>query len=258
MLSTIGIIIDAAIVLALVIVGIIGFKKGFLHTIISLFSWVVCLIIAFFTAKYVAGWINGIYNFSSLIGNGITKSFAGMGEVFTQAINTFESKDALVAAATGASSNGLLDQLIKVVFNNSSVDMTSTETVASFLGASLGHIIMVIISGILVFIVLKIVVALLTKLFDKIAKTKVLGTLNKILGLILGVVKAGLIIVVLNIVLVGLSMIPAVNKTITPIITNNTHVEKVIYNKTDELFGKYLVEGDMLENWIKDLWEARK
>lgn len=258
MLSTIGIIIDVAIVLALVIVGIIGFKKGFLHTIISLFSWVVCLIIAFFTAKYVASWINGIYNFSNLIGNGITKSFAGMGEVFTQAINTFESKDALVAAATGASSNGLLDQLIKVVFNNSSVDMTSTETVASFLGASLGHIIMVIISGILVFIVLKIVVALLTKLFDKIAKTKVLGTLNKILGLILGVVKAGLIIVVLNIVLVGLSMVPAVNKTITPIITNNTHVEKVIYNKTDELFGKYLVEGDMLENWIKDLWEARK
>lgn len=259
MLSTIGIIIDIAIILALVIVGIIGFKKGFLHSVISLFSWVVCLVIAFFTAKYVAGWINGIYNFSGLIGNGISKSFASMGEVFTKTIASFDgNKTEIIEQATAACSNGLLDQLIKVVFNNSSYDPNSTETVASFLGASLGHIIMVIISGILVFIVLKIVVKLLTKLFDKIAKTKVLGTLNKILGLALGVVKAGLVIVVLNIVLVGLSMIPAVNKTITPIITNNTHVEKVIYNKTDELFGKYLVEGDMLENWIKDLWEARK
>ena len=182
MLSTIGIIIDFAIVLALVIFGIIGFKKGFLHSVISLFSWVVCIAIAFFTAKYVAGWINGIYNFSGLIGNAIAKGFAGMGEVFGQAINTFESKEALVAAATDASSNGLLDQLIKVVFNNNAINMESTETVASFIGASLGHIIMVIISGILVFIVLKIAVKLLTKLFDKIAKTKVFCGVGLSLG----------------------------------------------------------------------------
>lgn len=258
MFSTIGLIIDIAIVLALVIFGIIGFRKGFLHSVISLFSWAACLTVAIFTAKYVAGWINGIYNFSALIGNGIEKSFTGMHEVFAQAINTFESKDALLASAMDASSNGLLDQLIKVVFSNSAVDMASTQTVASFLGASLGQIIMVVISGILVFIVLKIAVHLLTKLFDKIAKTKILGTLNKILGLILGAVKAGLVIVVLNIVLVALSMIPAINTTVTPIITENTKVEKFIYNKTDELFGKYIVEGDMLDNWIEGLWEARK
>ena len=258
MFSTIGLIIDIAIILALVIFGIIGFRKGFLHSVISLFSWAVCLTVAIFTAKYVAGWINGIYNFSALIGNGIEKSFTGMHEVFTQAINTFESKDALLASAMDASSNGLLDQLIKVVFSNSAVDMASTQTVASFLGASLGQIIMVVISGILVFIVLKIAVHLLTKLFDKIAKTKILGTLNKILGLILGAVKAGLVVVVLNIVLVALSMIPTVNTTVTPLITENTKVEKFIYNKTDELFGKYIVEGDMLDNWIEGLWEARK
>ena len=41
--------------------------------------------------------------------------------------------------------NGLLKQLIKVVFSNSAVDMTSNETIGSFVGHCLGDISMVII-----------------------------------------------------------------------------------------------------------------
>ena len=125
------------------------------------------------------------------------------------------------------------------------------------MGNSLGHIAMVIISGILVFIVLKIALALLSKLFDNIARIKVLGGINKLLGMLFGVIKAGLVILALNFVLVGLTMIPAVNNTITPLVQDNTHVEKFIYNKTDETFGKYVIEGDAIQNWITNLWENR-
>ena len=135
--------------------------------------------------------------------------------------------------------------------------MTSTDTIASVIGSSLGHICMVIISGILVFIVLKIVIALLSRLFDNIARTRILGGLNKVLGLILGVLKAACVIVVLNGILVGLSLIPAVNDTITPLIQDNTHIEKVIYNKTDEFVGKYIIEGNVIQEWITDLWNSR-
>ena len=76
-MSTVGIIIDVIIVAILVIFGIIGFNKGFLKSIISLFSWVVCLVIAILTAKYVASWINGIYDFSSLIGGKIAENREG-------------------------------------------------------------------------------------------------------------------------------------------------------------------------------------
>ena len=135
--------------------------------------------------------------------------------------------------------------------------MQSTDTVASVLGGSMGHVCMVIIAGILVFVVLMIVVAILTKLFDKIASTKILGGLNKILGLFLGVLKAGCIVIILNGVLIGLSLIPAVNKIITPVIQDNTHVEKIIYNETDKYVGKYLIEGDLIQNWVNDLWNNR-
>lgn len=256
MFSTIGIIIDVVIVLAVVISAFIGWKKGLLKSVLSLFSWFVCLLIAIFTAKYIAGWINGVYDFSALFAGKITKSLAGTNEFFSRSINTFANAEEIINTLPG-NLNGLLKQLIKVVFSNSSVDMTSTETVGSFVGDCLGDICVVIIAGLLVFIVLKIVVALLSKFFDKIEKTKILGGLNKILGLTLGLVRAGLIIIICNIVLVGLSLVPTANKVISPLIKDNTTVEKVIYNTTDKVFGKYVIEGDTVKNWVEDLWEKR-
>lgn len=259
MLSTIGLIIDVAIVALLIIFGIIGFKKGFLKSFISLFSWVVCIIVAIFTCKYVASWLNGIYNFSGWIGDKIANGLNGVNEIFTQSVSSFASTDAIISELGNVNMNGLLYQLVKVVFSNSNITDTSTVdgSISSYVGASLGHIIMLIISAILVFIILKIVIALLSRLFDNIARTKILGGLNKILGLALGLLKAGCIIIIFNAILVALSLIPAVNNTFTPLIQDNTHIERVIYNQTDELVGKYLIEGNMLQDWITNLWNSR-
>lgn len=256
MLSTIGLIIDIVIVGALVITGIIGLKKGFLKSLISLFSWFVCLLIAIWVAKYVAGWINGIYNFSGLIGDNISKSLSSTNEYFNLTIVDAGGKENIINQIPEGT-NGLLKQLIKVVFSNSTVADNSTETVANVMGSSLGQICMVIICAVLVFIVLKIAIALLSRLFDNIARTKIFGSLNKILGLALGILKAGLIIVALNCILVCLSLIPAVNKTITPLVQDNTHIEKVIYNQTDKIIGKYIIEGEVIQDWISNQYTTR-
>ena len=256
-MNIVGLIIDIAIVLLVVVFGIIGLKKGLLKSVISLFSWVVCILVAIFTAKYVAGWLNNIYDFSGFIGNKISGGLVGTHEFFSSQISSFESKEQILASLP-ANLNGALKTLITVVFKNTSVDMESTLTVGNIVGASLGHICMLVITGILIFIILKLVVFILNKIFDKVAKTKVLGGLNKILGFVFGFAKGLLIVVVINIVMVALSMVPVVNNTITPILKNNTHVEKVIYNKTDEMFGKYVIEGGMLQTWITNLWQSRK
>ncbi len=258
MASTIGIIIDVVLVTILVIFGIIGFNKGFLKSLISLFSWVVCLVIAIFTAKYVASWINGIYDFSSLIGGKIAESLSSTNDFFSQTIASFESKDAILEGINNIEGlNGVLKQIIRMVFSNTNVDMTSEETVGAIAGASLGHVIMIIIAGVLVFIVLKIIVAILSRLFDNIERTKILGGLNKVFGLIFGVLKAGCVIVVLNCILVGLSLIPAVNNTITPVIQDNTHIEKFVYNQTDKIVEKYIIDGNAIQEWVNDLWNNR-
>lgn len=258
MFATIGIIIDILIIAILIIFSIIGLKKGFFKSIMSIFSWSVCLIIAIYTAKYVAGWINGLYNFADLIGNGISKSLTKSNNFFAQSINIYQAggKDALIAAIP-SDVNALVKQLIKVAFSNTKVDMSSSDSIGSVVGLGLGQICMVIISGILVFIVLKIAVALLNKLFDHMSKTKIIGGLNRFLGFVLGLLRGALIVIVINLILVGLSLVPIINKFSTPIIKENTYVEKTIYKTTDKLFGKYVIEGDTVKNWVEDIWEKR-
>ena len=214
--------------------------------------------IAFLTAKYVAVWINGLFDFSGWFGGKIENSLCNTNDFFAQSINAYESvgKDGLINSIP-KNFNTLLANLIKVVFSNTNVDMSSSETIGSVIGSSLGHICTIILSGILVFVVLKIAVFLLTKFFDSLTKTKILGGLDRVLGLILGLIKGTLIVAVVNVIAVALSLIPAVNKTITPVIQDNTNVERFVYNTTDELFGKYVIEGDALQNWIEDLWDKR-
>lgn len=253
-MATIGIVIDIVILACLGIFTLVGIKKGFLHSLISLFSWTFCLLVAFLTAKYVAGWINGIFNFSGMLGDKISGALVDSNNFFAQAINTYATKEDLINAIP-SNTNGLLKQLIKIVFTNSAVDMSSTNSIGSITGESLGQIIVIVITGILIFIILKIAVMLLNKLFKKIAETKVLGTLNKILGGILGFVKVVFVVIGLNLVVVGLSLIPAVDKTVTTLVNENTYVEKFVYSKTDELFSNYILEGKALDSWIEDLWK---
>ncbi len=259
MLSTIGIVLDIIILSALGIAAIIGFKKGFFKSILAFFSWVVCAIVAIMLAKYVANWINGIYNFSNLIGRKIASALNGQGDYFKNPINSFgyENKDELIAAIP-AGTNGMLAQLIKVIFKNATVDVAiETSSVSTIVGTCIGKIVMIVIAAILVFVVLKLAVFLLTKLLNKITSNAVFGTLNKIFGAIFGALKAAVIILSFNFILVMLSLLPFVNKTIKPLVQENTVIERVIYNGTDKLVEKYIIDGDLIKGWVSTAWGKR-
>ncbi len=257
-MNVVGIIIDVAIVLAVLIFAIIGLKKGFFKSFFSLFSWVVCLIVAVLVAKYVAKWINGIHDFAGDIGNAIQGPLTSTNAFFGRAVSEFADAQGVLDAIP-ASLNKLLATLTKSVFTGKDISvLPEGTTVGGVVGSSIGWLCMVVISGILVFIVLKIVVALLSKLFESLARTKVLGGLNKVLGLLFGVVKAGVIVFAINIALVFLSLIPVVNKTITPLINDNTKIEKFVYTQADTVVDKYIIHGNVIQTWIENLWESRK
>ncbi len=256
MLSTIGLILDVVVLVAIVIAAIFGFKKGFLKSVLDFFSWIVCLVVAIILAKYVAKLINGIYNFAGLIGNNISRGLNG--EFYNTPINEMGYADkAQFIANIPSGTNGLLTQIIKIVINSSKFSVESTNTVGALVGTSIGSVSMVIISGIITFIVLKIIIFILTKIFNKIASTKILGTLNKILGAVFGALKAVFIIVMFNFIVCLLTLMPFVNKTVKPLIQDNTHIEKVVYNLTDKFTGKYIINGKLIQGWVTTLWNNK-
>ncbi len=258
-MAVVGIIIDVALVLAVVIFAIIGLKKGFFKSFFSLFSWVVCLIVALLVAKYVARWINGIHDFGGDIGNALQGPLTSASpDFFGKAVAEFGSADAVIAAIP-AGLNGILATLTKSIFTGRDVSvLPEGTTVAGVVGSSIGWVCMMVISAILVFVVLKLAVWLLSKLFENLARTKVIGGLNRFFGLLFGIVKAGLIIFAINIAVVFLTLIPVVNQTITPLVNEHTYIEKFVYNQADTVVDKYIIHGNIIETWIASLWDSRK
>ena len=255
MFTIAGFVIDFIIIALLVIFGLIGLKKGFFKSLISLFSWSVCIVLACLTAKYVAGWIDKLCNFSGMIGNKIATSLSKSNDFFSKPINAYaeSGKDSLIIAVNDLKINKLLKEIIKIIFSKGKVDMTSSQTIGSVVGGKLGNICMIVITAILMFIILKIALFLLSKFFKNLEQIKLIGGLNKTIGFILGVTKACIIIITVNMVLVALTLIPAVDKTITPIINENTYIERFVYNQSDKIFEKYLLDGDILTNLTKTI-----
>ncbi len=255
-MNIVGIVIDVALVLVVLIFALIGVKKGFLKSLLSLFNWVVCLFVSIWLAKYIANWVGSWFGMENAIAGKISNAIIGVNADLGNSVASFGSKEAIMNACAGM--NGILKQLVNMIFSSANVDFTAETAVSDVAGAGVAHICVLAISAVLLFIVIKIVLAILGKLFDNIARTKVLGGLNRALGFVFGLVKGACIVIIINIIAVALSLVPMINNTvIKPVIQENTKIENFVYEKTDYVIGKYVIEGELVQNWIDSLWEKR-
>ena len=254
--SVAGIAIDVVVVAILLVFGFIGFKKGFFKSILSLFSTIVVLILSVLGAGPLAKLVNKIYNFSKLIAKPLCKSISGMGAFYNYPIpDGMSGADIVKHIPSGT--NGFLKKLMAYVLKPLSANEIQGETVAQIVSGAFASIIMMVICGILLFIAIKIILSISSRLFDNITRNRVMGVTNKLAGLGFGALKGGIIILVFVIILTLLTVTPFVNKKITPVIQEDTKVVRPIYNFTDKMMGKYIVEGEIIQKWIDKLWENK-
>lgn len=254
--STMGIIVDVAIIAILVVFGFIGYRKGFFKSILSMLSTIVVLIISIFCAGNLAKLINKIYDFTGLIAGKLSGGIASMGTFYSQTIPAgMSGKD--LANNIPASTNGFLKKLMSYALEPLSASDVEGATVAEIVSGSFASIIMLIICAIVLFIAIKIIIAIASRLFDNITRNRVFGATNKLLGLGFGVLKGGIIIVIFAFVLTLLTVVPAINTKISPIIQDNTKLARPIYNYTDEFVEKHVVDGKIVQKWIDNLWENK-
>ena len=97
-----------------------------------------------------------------------------------------------------------------------------------------------------------------SKIFENMTQIKAVGAVNKVLGLLFGLLKGGLIIVTVSFVLTFLTVIPKVNKKVSPLIRDHTKVAKVVYSQTDDMVEKYVIDTNIIQKWINNLWENKK
>lgn len=197
--SVLPLILDIAVLVILLVVAIVGFKKGFLKGLVGLVGTVVAFIIAILCAAPVAEMVENGFGMTTSIANAVEGMLNGM-----EAFNVPLTDEGLSNALAELGLPGFIsDMIIDVV---SQLNIEGDPTIAQVVSPVIAGFISTAICGILLFIVsailLNLFAGLLSKVFDKIP---VIGAINHILGLALGLIK-GLIFV--YIVLGVLSVLP--------------------------------------------------
>lgn len=251
----IGVGIDVTVVAVIVIFALIGLFKGFFKSIMSMISTFVVLIASVFLASPFAKLMNKIYDFTGWIAGKLCKSIAGMGAFYSQPIHGMSGSE--VASNIPSSTNGFLKKLMTNVLKPLSASDIEGATVADIVSGSFASIIMLVISAIVVFILIKIVVAIATRLFENITRNRVFGFANKLFGGVFGACKGLLVVFTFALTLTVLTVIPTVNNKVSPILQDHTTIARRIYNFSDELVEKYVIDGKVVQKWIDGLWENK-
>ena len=254
----VGIVLDLVVVILLLTFAFLGYHKGFLKSLIALFSTTVVIAIAIYFANGFARLINSVYDFTALIAEKLAPSIERISSVYSMAFPTGMSGTEFYNSYIDTSStNTILKRFFKFALKGYSSSDIEGLKVAEVLAGSIASIIMTIIAGILLFILIKIALSFLSRFFDNISRTRVLGGLNKILGFAFGAIQGATIVIVFVVITICVSFVPKLNSKIYPLVQDDTKVVKVIYNTTDRLVDKYFIKSDTLSKWINNLWDNR-
>lgn len=248
--STIGIITDVTLVVLVIIIAFAGLAKGFVSSLLSIIGTAIVLAIAVFTAKYVAQFLNGIIGVVDFFAKKITAMLNGMGEFFTVERAADTTGQSIAAEMPETLFEPLQRFIIKIL---NATTFAEGQTVGQVVGSALGAIITTIICGIAVFIILKLLFNFLARFFDNVSEKKPLGGMDKLLGLILGLVKGGVLILVLGCITSMLCLVPKINDAVTPVIQDNSTITKFAYNFADDFNDKYIIEN--LPDWLASLYQ---
>lgn len=175
-------VLDLAVIIVLVVFGFIGFSRGLVRSLISLLGTFVCFLIALFLSKYVVNALEQSFGvlsfFSDLYYDGFFKisvlnidiSAEGAAEALQQAnIPAFLAASVLSGFAQGAAPG---------------------TTLAVALSQSFASFTVSVISVILIFLLLRVLVAILEHISKAtVERIPIVSGVNRIFGFLFGVVQ---------------------------------------------------------------------
>lgn len=248
-------VLDIAIVAILLIFAIAGFAKGFLHSLLKLFSSIASLAIGVWLARPVAVFINGFYDLSGFLAEKIGAALTTVDALFNFTVGVVEpgvpwgagesiTGDVLKTAINGVEGlNIFFKNALSLLIKDTDVIANGT-LLADWFGSVLGGIAMLIIAAIAVYIAIRIAVGILSKIFDAITKNPAIGGLDHLLGLVFGAAKGALLIIVIfAIYSTFLAAIPLISNAVSPIL-DGSMIGNEIYNQVSEFIANQIGQID--------------
>lgn len=225
-------ILDIVLICIIALAAMIGFSKGFLNTLLSFVGNLATLIASFYLAKPLASLCNSWFKMSSAISSKIAP---GIGKFFTE----FTDATGSVVLENHCNATGIFRKALTLFIKPETVYTSSSSLTTSLadLAANFATMAICLIIG---FILIKIGIHILAKIFDSLKKKSIaFSGLDRVLGLAIGVFKGLLFIAVVCVIASMLQTIPAVANTLDTVFENSV-VGKPLYDFVTNFVNDYL------------------
>ncbi len=191
-------IVDIAIIALFVFIVVMGYKKGFLSTVIDTFALAISAVVSYMFCEQVA---QGAYDL--FVRNLVETRFTRVLDDISSTLSVQEKVSAMIEGLPPSAVK--LSEAMGVNFNSLTLSMSpggnlSDEALIQLAVDKIGHPIMIAVTEFVTFIAMFVVITLALKLlagiFKKANDIPLLGKLNAGLGGVIGVVKAAAIVFV--------------------------------------------------------------
>ena len=198
--GAVGYILDAVLVLGLLIYVMICGKRGFVKMLFRFASGLIAFIAAIALAKVAVSLTGGLFGLMDVFTDKFTAAFSK-----TEGFNVNIAGQDLQAVLATKDMVAIISTLILKKY--AGVQLQGDVTLGYLAGSTVAELLCTLIAGVALFFILKIVFRLLSKILTAIFnKIKLLGKVNKFLGILLGLVEG---ILVISVVVSVLTLIPS-------------------------------------------------
>lgn len=213
-----GYISDVVIVLLFTVFVFICAKRGFINVVFSFASNILAFFGAIALAKVFVSITGGLFGLEASLTESFTNTFSKMNgfdiDVAGQDVNALLSTGAIPA---------LIATLVMKKY--AGVTLEAGTTLGMMAGSTVAGLLCSLISGFVLFILLKILIKLLKKVFNLIAKKiNIIGKLNRFLGSLVGLIEG---IFIISIIVSVLALIPSAG---IHNFFNNSLILRLLYN----------------------------
>ena len=230
--------IDIVFIVLIVLFALWGLKQGFLASLVSLVGIALSIVLAVWLAPPFSSFIDNLFDgsISSMFADLMNGVVSGFGELNYE-VQTATTASTLIDAFDV---NGILKSLLDIMLG-SEVLAEGTNVLAWF-SLKLGGLLTTLCGAVLLFLLIRIVLALLSKLFDKITENRAINGLDRVLGFFFGAVKGLIFVAVVIAILNILCVVPAINDFVTTWLDKTTILNDYanwIFDLIDNFTSRY-------------------
>lgn len=245
--------LDLGLILFVIILLIIGIKKGFMTSVLSKFSFSINAILSFFLCKPISLLFNKVFNLNGAIASSYSERLLSKSADF--AVNLLEIpkenlKDFVANTLNNGGFNGITKTMFKWFINKPTLydelhsSSHTSRTLSDIVSTSYSTFFVTIISFVTSMLLLFLIILLIKLLVNKLRTIGFVKVVDNSLGAVYGLFRCFIILIIVCIVIKLLSPIPFMESVTNYI--SESFFGKMIYNQINAFIDNFLSFQDII------------